>query len=440
MNISRQLTHKTWALAIGLVMAFILVLPLQSAQAAFLLKTTFSNGMDGWDVGQWGGTATWNTDDHQLCVTVLDPGAYPWEVSIYYPGITLLYGHSYTVSYEISASQPATVQVHIQHDGEPYIQYYPKPPLTIGEAQTVTDTFTNEYADDTNIMFVFQVGGGFDNMVTPGTTICLDNISLVESTEKPSRIQHYYAVLRSGVWQKIVLGPASDQGGYAVDITPLGKSTDGTHIEKKMLPEFDGEQWNDVLWMLMPEETHPLAVRVDVYSTAGWPMVWLSEIELAPGEASGYVVRETSEQGAGVIEINPHPQEAVPGDTFLQALINPEFPWGAWLEVLRIQVPETQSPMQAEVAIYSQPNLPVAAEFEVVVEPGVWQGYIIGPSSDAKAYLVEIDPLVDEGSWLDIYTIQPEFDGKTWNDVLRLHVVDSFMPMPLIARVYAVEP
>jgi hypothetical protein len=440
MKINRRLSLKVVPSCFGLLMVFVLMLPIQSAQGAYLFRSNFSTGMDGWDVGQWGGEATWTTDDHQLCVTVTNPGVYPWEVSIYRPAITLLHAHTYTVSYDISASQPASVQARLQHDGDPYTQYYAKAPLTISEVQTVTESFTNDYADDGNVMFVFQVGGGLDNVITPGTTICVDNISLADPAGKPVRNQQYHTVLFSGEWKKITLGPSSAQGGYVVDITPLANSTDGTHVEKKVLPEFDGEQWNDVLWMLMPEQTHPLAVKVDVYSTAGWPVVWQSEIELAPGEASGYCVRETTERGASVIEINPHPQEAFQGDTFLQALINLEFPWGAWLEVLRIQVPLEQSPMQAEVVIYSQPDLPVVAEFELVVEPGVWQGYLLGPSSAESAYLVEIDPLVNEGTWLDIYTIQPEFDGKTWNDVLRLHEVEGYPPMPLIARVYAVEP
>jgi hypothetical protein len=110
------------------------------------------------------------------------------------------------------------------------------------------------------------------------------------------------------------------------------------------------------------------------------------------------------------------------------------------VDVLRIQLPFEQAAMQAEVVIYSQPDLPVAAEIEDVVQPGVWQGYGIGPSSDAKAYLVEIDPSENVGNWLYSYTIQPEFDGTTWNDVLQLMVAEGFEPMLLTARVYAVEP
>jgi hypothetical protein len=287
-------------------------------------------------------------------------------------------------------------------------------------------------------MFVFQVGGGLSNVIEPGTTICLDNISLEEPSGKPVRYQQFHTVLKSGEWKKITLGPSSDQGGYAVDITPLSPSTDGAHIEKKVLPEFDGEQWNDVLWMLMPETAHRLPVSVDVYSTAGWPVIWQGNLELTT-EWNGYCIRDSVERGAYVIEINPL-APGFPGDTVDKAIVGPEFPWGAWVDVLRIQLPFEQDAMQAEVVIYSQPDLPVAAEIEDVVQPGVWQGYGIGPSSDAKAYLVEIDPSENVGNWLYSYTIQPEFDGTTWNDVLRLMVAEGFEPMLLTARVYAVEP
>ena len=58
-------------------------------------------------------------------------------------------------------------------------------------------SFTNDDAKYLNVMFVFQLSGGWDNAINPGTTICLDNISLTQPSQKPARSQHYYTVLRS---------------------------------------------------------------------------------------------------------------------------------------------------------------------------------------------------------------------------------------------------
>lgn len=250
----------------------------------------------------------------------------------------------------------------------------------------------------------------------------------------------FVTVLQPGVWQKHVLGACSAEGGYVVDISPLVKANDGTHIEHKVLPEFDGEQWNDVLWILMPEENHPIAVKVNVYSTAGWPVIWRADLELT-AEWNGYVVRDSSERGAYIVEINPY-EPGIPGDAVAKALVEPEFPWGSWVDVLRIQLPEGQAPLWADVAIYSQPDPIASMEIETTVFPEDWQGFILGPSNLEQAYLVEIDPLLAEGTWLEKFTIQPEFDGEQWNDVLRLFVPGGdppFPALPLIARIYTVR-
>lgn len=99
---------------------------------------------------------------------------------------------------------------------------------------------------------------------------------------------YFKTVLRSGQWKKYVLGPSSAEGGYVVDISPRKPSANGAHIEHKVLPEFTGKKWVDVLWMILPEETHPLPVDVRLYSTRGWPVIWREELDLTPGEWQGY--------------------------------------------------------------------------------------------------------------------------------------------------------
>ena len=254
--------------------------------------------------------------------------------------------------------------------------------------------------------------------------------------EKAGRTS-FTAVLHGGELEKFVLGPAERSGGYVVDVTPLVRSDDGAYIEKHILPESNGEIWVDVLTLSMPASVSPLKVRVQVYSTVGWPKVFESTLNLEPGIWHGYMVVESASVGGYVIEINPQGAGEF-GDRVEYAIMQPEFPTDTWWDVLRIQIPVEQATMEAEVIIYQTPSdLPVAAEYELVAEPGVWHGLGVGLSKEGGAYVVEVTPTTsDDPAWLYRYTLQPEFDGTNWNDVVRLMVHPDFPAMPLRVTVY----
>ena len=151
----------------------------------------------------------------------------------------------------------------------------------------------------------------------------------------------------------------------------------------------------------------------------------------------GYMVVESASVGGYVIEINPHGAGAS-GDRVEKAIMQPEFPTDTWWDVLRIQIPAEQTPLEAEVIVYQTPaGMPVVAEYELVAEPGAWHGLGVGLSQQGGAYVVEMTPTTsDNPSWLYRYTLQPEFDGENWNDVVRLMVHPDFPPMPLRVTVY----
>ena len=247
----------------------------------------------------------------------------------------------------------------------------------------------------------------------------------------------FTTVLHGGEPAKFILGPCARLGGYVVDITPLRDSEDGAYIEKSILPEFIGDRWVDVLTLLLPSDVPPLKVHVQVYSTASWPVVFQSTLNLNPGAWHGFRVQESSVAGGYVIEINPR-GTAQPGDRVERALVQPEFPAdGYWCDVLRLMIPVEQQAMEAEVIVYQTPaGLPVVAEYELDAEAGVWYGLGIGDSQAGGAYVVEVTPLVNELSQIERYTIQPEFDGQNWNDVVRVMVSPEWPTMPLRVTVY----
>jgi len=248
----------------------------------------------------------------------------------------------------------------------------------------------------------------------------------------------FATTLHSGVVEKFVLGPCATDGGYLVDVTPLQASTNGAHIEQQVLPEFDGEMWVDVLSLLLPEPAAPLPVRVELASTVGWPVALQQTFTLNPGDWSGFIIQESKVQAGYVIEINPLSAGEF-GDRVEKALVQPEFPPSTWWDVLRMQIPATQSPLTAEVIVYQTPaEAQVATTYELEAEPGVWYGVALGESWDHAAYIVDVTPLIYSDNQVERYTVQPEFNGHTWNDVVRVSIPSDRPATTLQVTVYRI--
>ncbi len=84
---------------------------------------------------------------------------------------------------------------------------------------------------------------------------------------------------------------------------------------------------------------------------------------------------------------------------------------------------------------------PLIMEFTTTLEPGVWEGHVLGPSSLDRAYLVEVDPLLPgaQGNFVEAPVVQPEYNGIQWNDVVRLIIPEDQTSMPVRVRVYDVS-
>lgn len=79
--------------------------------------------------------------------------------------------------------------------------------------------------------------------------------------------------------------------------------------------------------------------------------------------------------------------------------------------------------------------------YDVTLAPGGWQGALLGPSSDACAYVAEVTPLEPgsrDGAFIQKNVVQPEFDGKVWNDVLRLSLPSDCNALLVNVRVYKI--
>ncbi len=245
--------------------------------------------------------------------------------------------------------------------------------------------------------------------------------SALASQPKPQFHTNFTAFLNPGVWIRVVVGPTSLEGGYVVDISPMHASADGAYVQHKIVPEFDGEQWNDVLWMLQPVGSEPLKVKVNLFSTVDWPLAFQNTLELTPGELQGYIIQDAAFRAGYVVEVDPLDLGKA-GDTFENLFVQPEFP-GDWYDVLRIQIPASQPALRVNVKVYRTPeDLPVQSEFIVHLEPGEWKGFVLGESKPRMGYVIEVTPLHDEDNQILTYRVQPEFNGSDWLDVARLMI------------------
>jgi len=244
--------------------------------------------------------------------------------------------------------------------------------------------------------------------------------------------------LVAGHWKKFLLGPAALERGYGVDVTPREPSVEGASIVTHVMPEYDGETWVDVLWLLQPAEAPPLPVTVQVYTTEGWPVAFRSMLDLAPGVWQGYTIGQSSYRGGFVVEVSPLGAGAR-GDTLQRFMINPEFP-GGWQGTLRIQTPQSQAPMKADVAIYQTPSNLIKAEITQRLQPGEWYTAILGLSEQQTAYVMKVTPLSDYDDQVESYGVQPVFMDGAWMDVFRVKIPSDRPPMDVNVRVYAVGP
>jgi hypothetical protein len=159
-------------------------------------------------------------------------------------------------------------------------------------------------------------------------------------------------VLLPGEWMGWVVGPASLDRGYMVEVTPLEASVDGAYIARAVVQqEFFMGEWTDVLRVLMPEGFPSVRANLRVYATARMPVIARFEAELQPGEWISLPLRASAAKGAHIVEVNPlHIPEG--GEFAEQVVVRPEFTGNHWQDVLRLLAPADQSSLRVQVRVY----------------------------------------------------------------------------------------
>lgn len=249
----------------------------------------------------------------------------------------------------------------------------------------------------------------------------------------------YTLSILPGGWQAYQIGPSANLWGYLVDITPLAPGLDGANIEHKILPEFDGNQWVDVLWLRVPVIVDPLEVRVDLIPTLEWKRAYQAEALLSPGDWMGFAMFVNEEGCGGVLDITlTDSQDLYPGAFIANTRVQPEFP-SQWLQVARVQLDSDSTSQQARLDYYTPGSLAQEVlKFEATLEPGVWSGWGVMDSQAHQGYIVEVIPLENKDNEVERALVQPEFNGISWQDVLRIMVPQGRPPLKVLVRVLAV--
>jgi hypothetical protein len=153
-----------------------------------------------------------------------------------------------------------------------------------------------------------------------------------------------------------------------------------------------------------------------------------------------FYLGKTSKEAAYILDVNPlQPSANASGITLFPVI--PEYSDGIWWDMERFGLTIGPQPVEVQVTAYRAPDLSFST-FEMHLEPGAWHGIGLGPASQEQAYLVEVDPLTagKEGYRLERVAVQPEFDGTSWNDVLRVMLPQGQPAMDVRVKVYTLKP
>lgn len=244
--------------------------------------------------------------------------------------------------------------------------------------------------------------------------------------------------LEPGVWHGSLMRPSCACGGYFVEVTPLQPSVGGAYVERAVVqPEYNGFEWNDVLRVMIPGDQPPLNVNVRVYETCRLPVV-LDFVEvLEAGAWMGWVVGPASTDRGYIVEVTPL-EDSLDGAYVAKAVVQQEFFLGEWQDVLRVMMPEGFPDLRAHIRVYVTAKMPVVARFEARLLPGVWTSLPLRPSVVRGGYIIEVNPLgiPEGGEFAEHVVVRPEFDGKRWNDIVRLQAPADQPSLKVQVRVY----
>ena len=250
----------------------------------------------------------------------------------------------------------------------------------------------------------------------------------------------YELSILPGGWQAYEIGPSANEWGYLVDINPQEPAPEGAYVESKILPEYFAGQWVDVLWLRAPGVLTSLPVSVDLIPSQGWKVTYANYTKLTPGEWTGWGMFDNAEGCGGVLDISPDNVDQSGRSAYIQnTRVQPEFP-GNWIQVIRVQLSNQAVSPNAWLRYYAPGSLGVEIlRKKATLSPGSWNAFVVAPGEVRQGYVVEVMPQKKSDNEVAFAVVRPEYNGESWEDVLRVYVPEGRPPLEALLRVLAVK-
>ena len=176
------------ALLLSLIMVFSMLFTLSSNAANLIRNSTFKNNIGlPWNVVySYPAEATFEIKNEKYYVTITNKGTNRWDVQFRHRGLIIQLGHTYKVTFTVSANKDCFVYPKIGDQGDPFNEYwnykqqFAKLQLTANTPVTVTDTFTMNKATANTCEFAFHIGGDCATSALPYTLV-FDDISVEDA-------------------------------------------------------------------------------------------------------------------------------------------------------------------------------------------------------------------------------------------------------------------
>lgn len=174
---------------------------------------------------------------------------------------------------------------------------------------------------------------------------------------------------------------------------------------------------------------------------------------LQPGIWHGFALAQTSTDCAYVAKVTPKADQTT---GFVEkVVIQSEWNGSGWYDVLRVSAPENQAQdVSVKIRVFkvSKKSTPADnnalgikphAAFSTTLEPGIWHGWVMDDTRTDVAYTVKITPAptaINRSTVLEKFTVQSEFNGTKWWDVLRIALPGNVDPLLVDVKVFRIAP
>lgn len=184
-------------------------------------NSTFFRSIEPWSVyvqpGS-GGQATVSLVDQEARVQIISNGEEDWHIQFSYASFPLTYGSTYSITFDVYASEATDLMAQISHIGGTWGVIHPMPIEVTTTKTTFTSTFTMTEPSTQNARFVFECG------ISDAEFLYFDNIHVYE-IEKGIPVSSIQVTDEYGNASNLVITETMGTLQLIADVLPLNASS-----------------------------------------------------------------------------------------------------------------------------------------------------------------------------------------------------------------------